>query len=83
MLREIADRLKEEHHVTLEFTDAAVRFLARAGYDPQYGARELRRAVEKHVQMPLSRMILSGGLKKNSQWRVSVEDEALAFLSMA
>ena len=69
MLREIADRLKEEHQVTLTFSDEATRFLARAGYSPQYGARELRRVVEKHVQMPLSRMILGGELKKNSQWR--------------
>ena len=83
MLREIADRLKEEHQVTLTFSDEATHFLAQAGYSPQYGARELRRAVEKHVQMPLSRMILSGELRKNSQWRVSVEDEALAFLSIA
>ena len=83
MLREIADRLKEEHQVTLTFFDEATHFLAQAGYSPQYGARELRRAVEKHVQMPLSRMILSGELRKNSQWRVSVEDEALAFLSIA
>jgi ATP-dependent Clp protease ATP-binding subunit ClpB len=52
--------LLKDRKVTLTLTDAARRWLARVGYDPVYGARPLKRTVQKHLQDPLAELILSG-----------------------
>jgi ATP-dependent Clp protease ATP-binding subunit ClpB len=49
-----------ERRLTLELTDAAVEFLAKRGYDPQYGARPLKRVLQREVQDPLAMRILEG-----------------------
>ncbi len=49
-----------ERKVRLDLTDAARRWLGRVGYDPVYGARPLRRTVQKHLQDPLADLILRG-----------------------
>ena len=58
-MREIAGRLAE-HDVKVELTDAACDWLAKEGYDPQFGARPLRRTLQRFVENPLSRRILAG-----------------------
>jgi ATP-dependent Clp protease ATP-binding subunit ClpC len=58
-LREIAERLLEQQ-ITIEMTDAARDYLAQVGYDPQFGARPLRRLLQRRVESPLSRKLLSG-----------------------
>jgi ATP-dependent Clp protease ATP-binding subunit ClpC len=58
-MREIADRLAE-HAVKIELTDAARDWLAREGYDPQFGARPVRRTLERYVENPLARRLLAG-----------------------
>jgi ATP-dependent Clp protease ATP-binding subunit ClpB len=55
-------RLKDRH-VTLKLTEKAKAFLAKEGYDPVYGARPLRRAVQKHLMDPLAMRLLDGTLK--------------------
>ena len=59
VVAEVTSRLSE-HDVTLELTDAALDNLAAEGYDRAYGARPLRREVQRTVENPLSRMILAG-----------------------
>ena len=49
-----------ESDITLELTDAALTLLAREGYDPVYGARPLRRAIQRRLENPLARRILAG-----------------------
>jgi ATP-dependent Clp protease ATP-binding subunit ClpB len=49
-----------ERHITLEVSDKAAEFLAHEGYDPAYGARPLKRALQKKVQDPLALMLLQG-----------------------
>ncbi len=56
-------RLLEGKRMTLEFDQAAGDWLAKIGFDPVYGARPLKRAVQKHIQNPLADMILNGDLK--------------------
>jgi len=58
-MREIAGRLAD-HDVKVELTDAARDWLASEGFDPQFGARPLRRALQRFVENPLSKRILSG-----------------------
>ncbi|MDX2153750.1 MAG: ATP-dependent chaperone ClpB [Bryobacteraceae bacterium] len=53
----------EERHITLELTDAARTHLVRTGYDPTYGARPLKRAIQKELETPLARHILSGHIR--------------------
>jgi ATP-dependent Clp protease ATP-binding subunit ClpB len=50
----------EERHVTLELTDEARTQLVRNGYDPTYGARPLKRAIQREIETPLAKLILSG-----------------------
>jgi ATP-dependent Clp protease ATP-binding subunit ClpC len=58
-MRDIRERL-EERGVTLALTDEARGWLAREGYDPAFGARPLRRTLQRHVESPLSRLLLRG-----------------------
>src|SRR5678816_216148 len=53
-------KLLEDRRLTLEITPAAVGFLAEHGYDPVYGARPLKRAIQKYLQDPLALKVLSG-----------------------
>jgi PAS domain-containing protein len=52
-----------ERHIQIELTDAAREFLVRIGYDPSYGARPLKRAIQKEVETPLARLILKGEVR--------------------
>jgi ATP-dependent Clp protease ATP-binding subunit ClpB len=58
-LRRFAGRL-ERRDLSLEVTDGAKTFLAEAGWDPQYGARPLKRAIQKNLEDPLARKVLAG-----------------------
>jgi ATP-dependent Clp protease ATP-binding subunit ClpB len=49
-----------ERHIALELTDQAREYLAAAGYDPQYGARPLKRAIQKELETPLGKLLLKG-----------------------
>ncbi|HEX4750760.1 MAG TPA: ATP-dependent chaperone ClpB [Bryobacteraceae bacterium] len=53
----------EERHITLSLTEAARTRLVRSGYDPHYGARPLKRAIQKEIENPLARRIVSGDIK--------------------
>jgi ATP-dependent Clp protease ATP-binding subunit ClpB len=61
-LRRLQERLAERK-ITLELTDAAKTHLVRVGYDPAYGARPLKRAIQKEVENPLGRLILEGKVR--------------------
>jgi ATP-dependent Clp protease ATP-binding subunit ClpA len=52
-----------ERHIQIELTDAAREYLVRTGYDPTYGARPLKRAIQKEVETPLARLILKGEVR--------------------
>jgi ATP-dependent Clp protease ATP-binding subunit ClpB len=52
-----------ERHIGLELTDAAALHLVRAGSDPNYGARPLKRAIQKEIETPLARLILRGEVR--------------------
>jgi ATP-dependent Clp protease ATP-binding subunit ClpB len=61
-LRRLLGRLSERH-ITLELTDAAKEQLVKVGYDPVYGARPLKRAIQKEIETPLARQILKGEIR--------------------
>ena len=72
-------KLLADRKVTLELTDAARAWLGRVGYDPVYGARPLKRAVQKYLQDPLAEKILRGEVPDGSAVHVAEGDGGLAF----
>jgi ATP-dependent Clp protease ATP-binding subunit ClpC len=77
-MQEIAERLAEQGLV-VELSDAACGWLAREGYDPQFGARPLRRALQRHVESPLSVKLLQGDFEKGDLVLVDTGEEGLTF----
>ncbi|HEY8433140.1 MAG TPA: AAA family ATPase, partial [Sphingomicrobium sp.] len=70
-------KLLDDRKIRLELTDAARAWLGRVGYDPVYGARPLKRAVQKYLQDPLADRILSGEIRDGSTVRVDEGDGQL------
>ncbi|MCS7048892.1 MAG: ATP-dependent chaperone ClpB [Verrucomicrobiae bacterium] len=68
-----------ERHIELELTEAAKDHIAREGYDPVYGARPLKRFLQRHVETALSRRILAGEVRDNSRVRVDYRRGELVF----
>ena len=56
-------RRLEDRHISIELTDAAKTHLVRTGYDPSYGARPLKRAIQREIETPLARLMLKGEIK--------------------
>jgi len=82
MVKDLQKRLAE-HKLGVELTDKAKSWLAKAGYDPVYGARPLRRAIERYVENPLSTRILQGEFKQGGAIKVDVGGEGLTFTAKA
>ncbi len=70
-------KLLADRKVTLDLTDAARAWLGRVGYDPVYGARPLKRAVQRHLQDPLAELILRGEVKDGANVHVDEGDGKL------
>jgi ATP-dependent Clp protease ATP-binding subunit ClpA len=68
-----------EARISLEVTDAARTYIAREGYDPTYGARPLRRAIQRLVENPLARRILAGEFHAGQTVRIDLRDGELVF----
>ena len=77
-IAEVEERLKERS-IGITLTTAARDWLAEKGYDPVYGARPMRRVVQRHIENPLSTGILSGELVEGDTVEVDVEADDLAF----
>ena len=71
-------RLLKDRKITLDLTDAAKRWLGRVGYDPVYGARPLKRAVQRHLQDPLAEKLLGGEIPDGATVHIDEGDGALA-----
>jgi ATP-dependent Clp protease ATP-binding subunit ClpB len=69
----------EANKITMELTERAEEFLANTGFDPVYGARPLKRAIQRHIQDPLAMKILEGAIKEGNHVKVDVEDKRLVF----
>jgi ATP-dependent Clp protease ATP-binding subunit ClpC len=76
-LRKVRQRLFEEHGLKLELTVEAKDYLIGKGYNPDFGARPLRRAIEHYVEDPISEEILRGSYKEYTELYVSVRKETL------
>ena len=77
-VKKVMERLKGRN-IQLELEDKAKDFLVEKGYDPVYGARPMRRSVERYLEDPLAEEILKGHLLQNEPIRVTVENDKLVF----
>jgi ATP-dependent Clp protease ATP-binding subunit ClpB len=76
------DRLQArlaERHLMLTCTDAAKAYLARVGYDPAFGARPLKRAMQRELETPLARRIVAGEVRDGMHVLVDVVSDGLVF----
>jgi ATP-dependent Clp protease ATP-binding subunit ClpB len=73
------DRLLADRKLTLELTPEARAFIAHEGYDPAFGARPLKRAIQRLVQNPLALAVLEGKFREGDRIRAVRDGEGLAF----
>jgi len=79
LLLERTRRRLRAQDVELEFTEEAVNLVATEGFDPEFGARPLRRTIQRKVDNELSRMLLEGSLNSGDRVVVGVEDGKFSF----
>ena len=80
MIQEMRERLKEQR-ITVEFSKEVRAWLIEKGYDEKYGARPLRRILQKEVEDPLSMEILKGRFTSGSTVSVTLKDDQVVFKS--
>ncbi|MBR5851213.1 MAG: ATP-dependent chaperone ClpB [Bacteroidaceae bacterium] len=71
--------LLSESEITLDVTDAAVQFIAQAGFDPEFGARPIKRAIQRYLLNDLSKQLLAGAIDKSKPIKVDTENGTLTF----
>ncbi|GAU70247.1 putative ATP-dependent Clp protease ATP-binding subunit ClpC [Streptomyces sp. NBRC 110611] len=79
LLLEGTRRRLHAQDISVEFTPEAVDWLTHRGHQPEYGARPLRRTIQREVDNALSRLLLDGALSSGDEVRVEVKDDELAF----
>jgi ATP-dependent Clp protease ATP-binding subunit ClpB len=77
-LEKLKNRLAQQQ-LTLDVDSAAKKLLASEGYDPQFGARPLKRAVQEHILNPLSMRLLEGEFKPGDKIKVTAKGDELVF----
>ncbi|HEX32255.1 MAG TPA: ATP-dependent Clp protease ATP-binding subunit, partial [Candidatus Acetothermia bacterium] len=79
MLDELKERLIEEHGITLTLDESASELLIEQGYDSKYGARPMRRAIERLMENPISELILNHSFERGSTIVASADGEEMRF----
>jgi ATP-dependent Clp protease ATP-binding subunit ClpC len=78
-MKDVQERLSEQASLSIEVTEPAQRWLAQQGYDKDFGARPLKRAIQRYVESPLSVRLLRGEFKSGDRVRIDVVDDELTF----
>jgi ATP-dependent Clp protease ATP-binding subunit ClpB len=78
---EALKKMLQESGIAIDFSDYALRYLAVQGFDPQFGARPLKRLIQKEIINPLSKKILAGEIDKSAPVLVDVFDNTVVFRS--
>jgi len=75
----IVRRMLAENGIRLEYSDKAREWIASAGYDPLYGARPVKRTIQRYVVNDLSKRILAGDVDRSKPIAIDATDEGLTF----
>ena len=76
LTKDLSHRL-EERHTGVEITEAARKFIARSGYDPVYGARPLRRYIQRELETRIARALIAGDVPEGAIIKVDLKDDRL------
>ena len=68
-----------ENGVELEIADSAIKFIAQAGFDPEFGARPVKRAMQRYLLNDLSKQLLAGSVDKSKPIKVTAENGMLTY----
>ncbi|MUP48642.1 ATP-dependent chaperone ClpB [Veillonellaceae bacterium M2-8] len=79
LLRRLSQRLEKQINIRLQCSDAALKQLAEQGFDPQFGARPLRRVIARTIETALSRDIIAGTIKEGNTVRIDYTNSAFTF----
>ncbi|MGF2615340.1 ATP-dependent chaperone ClpB [Rossellomorea vietnamensis] len=77
-VKDLQDRLLEQN-ITMEITDSAKEFIAKGAYDPVYGARPLKRYIQKHIETKLARQIIAGHFKAEDTVKIDINEDKIVF----
>ena len=80
MIDKLSESLQEKYNVSLEVSKEAEEIIIKNGYSGQYGVRELKRTLDRMIQIPLSKLILSGELRKHNAWLVACEGDTVLII---
>ena len=72
-------KMMKENEVTLEVSPAAIKFIASAGFDPEFGARPIKRAIQRYLLNDLSKQLLAGDVDKSRPIRIDSNGSMLIF----
>ncbi len=78
-MHDVQSRLAEQGELTIQLTDEAKHWLARQGYDEDFGARPLKRAIQRFIESPLSVRLLKGEFSAGDRVSIDVEEDQLVF----
>ncbi|WP_027129235.1 ATP-dependent chaperone ClpB [Fusobacterium perfoetens] len=78
LLNDTKNKLKDRY-ITLNFSDAVIDYLAKNSFDPQYGARPLKRFIQKEVETELAKKVLANEIKDKSEVLVDIENDKIIF----
>ncbi|URJ28531.1 ATP-dependent chaperone ClpB [Blochmannia endosymbiont of Camponotus sp. C-046] len=79
-LQRVCDRLEEKGYPHTNITNSVLVFLSKVGFDPVYGARPLKRAIQQHIENTLSQKIISGELLSGKQITLDVVNNTIVFI---
>jgi ATP-dependent Clp protease ATP-binding subunit ClpB len=77
-LASVSERLAEKN-ITVNFTDVTKRFIARETYSPTYGARPIKRYLQKHIETEIAAKIIKGEIKEGDDFTVNISETAPGF----
>ena len=78
-IKEVQERLADQGNLTIVLTEAAQKWLADQGYDKDFGARPMRRAIQRYVESPLSVRLLRGEFRNGDHIMIDIDDTGLSF----
>jgi ATP-dependent Clp protease ATP-binding subunit ClpB len=76
-------KMLAKNNISIHATDTALDHIAAMGYDPQYGARPIKRIIQKNILNELSKMILAGNLSKNSSINLDWKQDKIIFVNQS